>query len=168
LQPQPHGKQTYLPPACHTLLKFEKLSFCRRMQGVKVPQGYSSNIKSLVSMQDLKRMGLKCHDCHVLMQDLLPVAIRRVLPKNIRQVITRLFIFFNSICKKFIDSNSLHVRQLEMYFPPSFFDITIHLVIHLVREISVEPSGVQALKNPNPLKDDERLVVLVLLSCPFR
>jgi len=28
--------------------------------------------------------------------------------------------------------------------------------------ITVEPSGVQALKNPNPLKDVEALVVLVV------
>ena len=28
LQVQPHGKRTYLPPACHTLLKSEKISFC--------------------------------------------------------------------------------------------------------------------------------------------
>jgi len=27
----------------------------------------------------------------------------------------------------------------------------------------VEPSGVQALKNPNPLKDDEALTVLVVV-----
>ena len=32
----------------------------------------------------------------------------------------------------------------------------------------VEPSGVQALKNPNPLKDDEGWLCLLLLSCPFR
>jgi len=25
--------------------------------------------------------------------------------------------------------------QLEMYFPPSFFDIIVHLIVHLVREI---------------------------------
>ena len=25
--------------------------------------------------------------------------------------------------------------QMEMYFPPSFFDIMVHLVVHLVREI---------------------------------
>ena len=25
--------------------------------------------------------------------------------------------------------------QLEMYFPPSFFDIMVHLIVHLVREI---------------------------------
>jgi len=30
------------------------------------------------------------------------------------------------------------------------------------RFVSVEPSGVQALKNPNPLKDVEGLVVLVV------
>jgi len=69
LQPQPHGKRSYLPPACHTLSKFEKISLCNCLQGVKVPQGYSSNIKSLVSMEDLKLMGLKFHDCHVLMQN---------------------------------------------------------------------------------------------------
>jgi len=57
---------------------------------VKVPQGYSSNIKSLGSMEDLKLIGLKSHDCHVLMQDLLLVAIRGILLKNVRQVITRL------------------------------------------------------------------------------
>jgi len=34
-------------------------------------------------MEDLKFMGLKSHDCHVLMQDLLLVAIRGIL----RQVI---------------------------------------------------------------------------------
>jgi len=27
LQPQPHGKQMYLLPTCHTLSKFEKTSF---------------------------------------------------------------------------------------------------------------------------------------------
>jgi len=35
-------------------------------------------------MQDLKLIGLKSHDCHILMQQLLPVAIRRILPKTIR------------------------------------------------------------------------------------
>jgi len=142
LQPQPHGNRTYLPPACHTLSKFEKINFCGCLRGVKVPQGYSLNIKSLVSIEDLKLMGLKSHDCHVLMQDLLPVAIRGILPKNVRQVITRVCLFFNAICRKVIDPMSLDdleneaiiiLCQLEMYFPPSFFDIMFHLIVHLVR-----------------------------------
>ena len=73
----------------------EKISFCLCLKSVKVPQGYSSNIKNLVSMQDLKLVGLKSHDCHVLMQQLLPVAIRGILPKNVRQTITRLCSFFS-------------------------------------------------------------------------
>jgi len=33
---------------------------------------------------------------------------------------------------------------------------------YVLEEVTVEPSGVQALKNPNPLKDVEGLVVLVI------
>jgi len=144
LQLQPHGKRAYLPPTCHTLLKSKTLSFCGCI--VQVPQRYSSNIKSLVSMQDLKLMGLKSHDCHVLMQGLLLVAICGILPKNVRQVITPLCIFFNAICRKVIDPNSLYeleneaiiiLCKLEMYFLPSFFDIMVHLIVHLMREIRI-------------------------------
>ena len=60
------GQRTYLRPACHTLSRNEKTSFCKCLWSVKVPQGYSLNIKSLVSVKDLK--DLKSHDCHVLMQ----------------------------------------------------------------------------------------------------
>ena len=28
LQPEARGKRTYLPPACHTLSRLEKISFC--------------------------------------------------------------------------------------------------------------------------------------------
>jgi len=96
-----------LPAACYTLSKKEKTSFCECIKGVKVPQGYSSNVKSLVSMNDLKLIGLKSHDCHVLMQKLLPVAIRGILQKDVRHTITRLCSFFNSICSKEIDSRKL-------------------------------------------------------------
>jgi len=56
LQPQPHGKGIYLPPTCHLLSNFEKVSFYGYLRGVKVPQGYSLNIKSLVSMEDSKNL----------------------------------------------------------------------------------------------------------------
>jgi len=51
-------------------------------------------------------MSLKSHDCHVLMQDLLLMTICGILPKNVRQVITRLCLFFNAICRKVIDPTS--------------------------------------------------------------
>ena len=74
------GKCTYLPATCYTLSKKEKTSFCECLKGIKVPQGYSSNVKSL--------------DCHVLMQQLLLVAIRGILPKNVRHTITRPMLIF--------------------------------------------------------------------------
>ena len=97
-------------------------------------------------MKDLKLLGLKSHDCHVLMQQLLPVAIRGILPKNVTYTLTRLCFFFNAICSKVIDIEKLDqleneavliLCQLEMYFPPSFFDIMVHLIIHLVREVRI-------------------------------
>ncbi|XP_021866491.2 uncharacterized protein [Spinacia oleracea] len=138
------GKRKYLPPAAYTLSKKEKVELCSSLAGVKVPEGYSSNIYSLVSMENLKLLGLKSHDCHVLMEDFLPVAIRSILPKNVRYAIIRLCFFFKAIHSKVInpkDLDSLEIEiavilcQLEMYFPPAFFDIMIHLPIQLVREI---------------------------------
>ncbi|XP_058775331.1 uncharacterized protein LOC131649595 [Vicia villosa] len=137
------GKRTFLPPAAHTLSRKEKKILCKVLHEVKVPEGYSSNIKSLVSMKDLKLKGLKSHDCHVLMESFLPVAIRSILPENVRWTITKLCFFFKAICSKVIDPEKLPILQkeivvtlceLEMYFPPSFFDIMVHLTVHLIME----------------------------------
>jgi len=122
----------------------KKKFFCHCLKNVKVPQGYSSNIKSLVSANNLKLVGLKSHDCHILMQQLLPVALGGILPDKVRVSITRLCFFLNEIYSKVINPQQLDdlenkasiiICQLDMYFPPSFFDIMIHLVFHLVREI---------------------------------
>ena len=66
------------------------------------------------------------------------------LLEKVQTAITRLCFFFNAICSKVIDPSQLDnlemeaviiICELEMYFPPSFFDIMIHLIVHLVREI---------------------------------
>ncbi|KAM6593623.1 hypothetical protein CsatA_001328 [Cannabis sativa] len=143
LAPVDKGKHTYLPPAAFTLSKEEKQAVCNSFAKMKVPDGYSSNVRNLVCMEELKLMGMKSHDCHTLMQQLLPIAIRSVLPKKVRQTLTKVCIFFNQLCGKELEMkklNSLHddivktLCNLEKYFPPSFFDIMIHLMVHLVRE----------------------------------
>jgi len=58
-------------------------------------QGYTSNLKSLMSMQDLKLVCIKSHDCHVIMKQSLFVAIQHILPSFVRGV--------NTIYKKVID-----------------------------------------------------------------
>ncbi|XP_073139031.1 uncharacterized protein [Henckelia pumila] len=146
LAPRIGDKKTFLPPACYTLSKDEKRSICNSLSGMKVPEGYSSNVKNLVSMKDLKLVGLKSHDYQTLMQQLLPVAIRGVLPKHVRDTITRLCFYFNELYSKVMDVSKLDELQreivmilclLDKYFPPSFFDIMIHLTVHLVREVKL-------------------------------
>ena len=103
-------------------------------------------MKKLVSKNDHKLVGLNSYDCHVLMQQLLPMAICDILPRNIRVTITKLCLFFNYICIKVIDLENLYelkheaeiiLCQLERFFPSLIFDIMVHLVVHLVREIRI-------------------------------
>ncbi|GJS88485.1 hypothetical protein Tco_0771121 [Tanacetum coccineum] len=109
-----------------------------------VPSGYSANIKKLVSMKDLKLIGMKSHDCHVLITQMIPIAILGILPPRVRHTITKLCLFFNMIHLKVIDLKKLDewqrdiiltLCQLEMYFPPSFLDVMVHLVSHIIEEI---------------------------------
>ena len=113
LHPRPYGKRTYCPPASHTLSKDEKRSFCECLHGTKVPSGYSSNFTRLVSMKDLKLVGQKSHDCHVLMQQLLPVAIRGIPEYDLRVVLTRLCVFFNAVCSKVFEIEKLDELENE-------------------------------------------------------
>ncbi|XP_062100153.1 uncharacterized protein LOC133806034 [Humulus lupulus] len=112
LHPQEKGTRTYLPAALHTLSKLEKELFCKRLFSLKVPDGYSSNIRNCVSMEQCKLMGLKSHDCHILMQQLLPVAIKGLMPLGPRDAIIRLCTFFNRICQLVLDRES--IMTLEM------------------------------------------------------
>ena len=89
-------------------------------------------------------VDLKSHDCHLLIQQLLLVVIRGILPKKVRQTITHLCAFFSLICGKVINPIKLNelqediviiLCQLEMFSHPSLFDIIVHLLVHLAREI---------------------------------
>ncbi|XP_049407809.1 uncharacterized protein LOC125871254 [Solanum stenotomum] len=87
--------------------------------------------------------GLKSHDCHILMQQLLPIALRNLLPVNVLKPLIELSNFFRGICSKDLKIGDLEKLQdrvaitlchLERIFPPSFFDIMEHLLIHLAEE----------------------------------
>ena len=87
---------------------------------------------------------MKAHDCYVIMTQLLPVALRGILPPKVSAPIIKLCSFFNTISKKVIDVSTLEQLQwdiaetlvrLEMHFPSTYFDISLHLLIHLVDQI---------------------------------
>ena len=98
LHPEKREKgQHYLRPASYTLSKKERNSMFECFSNIKVPSGYSSNIKRLINMKEKKFVGLKSHDYHVMMTQLLPVALRGILPENVQRTITKLCAFFNAI-----------------------------------------------------------------------
>jgi hypothetical protein len=132
-----------LPPALYSLGPDEKTNLCKFLQGVKLPDGYASNIKRCVDTTRCKISGLKTHDCHVIFQKLLPIVVRNILPEEVVIPLIELSRFFNAICSKELsteelDKLSILIREtlcrLEMIFPPAFFDIMMHLPVHLAEE----------------------------------
>ena len=112
-QERPNGR-TYLLPASFTLTVEEKNAFCKCLHGIRVPTGFSSNIKNLVSMTDLKMSGYNSHDCHTMLTLFLAIAIRAVKHPFLKMVITRMCHFWNGISKKVIDPSELDKLRSEM------------------------------------------------------
>jgi hypothetical protein len=136
-----------LPTSCITLSKHEKKEFCGFLKNVKVPSDYSMNIVRLISFPDLKvAPGVKSHDYHVLLMLMIVVGIQNILLVNVWEAIMNFCFFFNAIGQKVLSEEALESLQkrhyetlcfLEMYFPPAFFDISVHFTTHLIKEIKL-------------------------------
>ncbi len=131
------------PPALYTLSPQERQGFCDFLKSIKFPDGYAANISSCVSTQGGKLSGLKSHDYHILLQHLLPVGMRGYLNKELNTALFQLGNFFEQLCskalkiadlKKLEDQIVLNLCKLEKIFSPAFFDVMVHLAIHLPRE----------------------------------
>ncbi|XP_016711715.2 uncharacterized protein [Gossypium hirsutum] len=143
LHPKMRNGKEYLPQACYTLASKERDIFLSIVKNLKVPDGYASNISRCVNLKEHKLSNLKSHDSHILMQDLLPICLRGVVEKKVLSVITNLSDFFKRLCAKSLDPQELDQLQIqviltlceiEKIFPPSFFTIMFHLIIHLPME----------------------------------
>ncbi|XP_062074910.1 uncharacterized protein LOC133778915 [Humulus lupulus] len=121
----------------------ERQEFCTFIKSVKFPDGYAANISRNVNMKDGKLFGLKSHDCHILLQRLLPIGLRPYLKKKVMDAIAELSLFFKKLCARTLcvkDLDELEkgvvltLCKLESIFPPAFFDVMIHLMVHLPLE----------------------------------
>jgi hypothetical protein len=91
-------------------------------------------------------IAMKSHDHHVMIQQILLACVRNILLPGVHQTIIRLSKCFQKICMKFVnpyDIPSLKgyvaktLSMFEMWFPPGFFNIMIHLLIHLVEDLAI-------------------------------
>ncbi|XP_077232589.1 uncharacterized protein LOC143869927 [Tasmannia lanceolata] len=134
------------PRDSFVMTRKQKKVFCQVLKRVKVPDGYAANISRCVNLESLKISGLKSHDFHVLMQQLLLLAIRTTLPKKVSSVLIDLCNFFRDLCSKvgtgeqferLTSQIAVTLCCLETIFPPGFFDIMVHLPIHLAYEAKI-------------------------------
>lgn len=144
LHPVKVGEKYFLPPAPYTMSPDEKKMFCEVLKGVKFPDGYASNIHNNVRVNEKKLVGLKSHDNHILLQHLLPLAIRRILPERVCAALIRVSNFFKQIYSPVIRISDMQKLEaeiaetlciLETIFLPSFFDIMVHLTVHLPAQV---------------------------------
>jgi hypothetical protein len=108
---------------------------CTFLQGVRIPDGYMSNIKRCVDVNKSKVSGLKSHDYNIILQKLLPLVASHILPEAVARPLVELSRFFNALCsKEFVQTDMEKLSssiaetlcKLEMIFPPTFFDIMMH------------------------------------------
>ena len=142
LEQRPDGSRVK-PHAIFSLTPKDREGFCEFLRSVKYPDGYAENISMLVSTKNGRLSGLKSHDYHVLLQRILPIGMRGYIDKQISTTLFEWRKFFQDICAKSLrleDLEKLEERivlilcKLEKIFPPAFFDVMVHLAVHLSRE----------------------------------
>ncbi|GJR28613.1 hypothetical protein Tco_1104845, partial [Tanacetum coccineum] len=114
-----HGEPT--PPTPPPVIDNTRQPLMSDIKGVKLPDGFGSCFKHKVTDNDTNITGLKSHDCHIMMQRLLPYGLQNYLPDKIAKPIIDLCSLFKQICSATLMEDDIMVH----------FDIMVHLVIHL-------------------------------------
>ena len=145
LQRKSVDKYTILP-TCFHMTSSERDGFLQVLKDVTVPDGYASNISRRVNMKECKISSLKSHDNHILMQQIFPIALHESFPSHVIGPLIKLACFFREICSKTLTildivaveaDIAVTLCELEKIFPPSFFTVMEHLVMHLAAEAKI-------------------------------
>nr|GEW42268.1 hypothetical protein [Tanacetum cinerariifolium] len=140
---QTKNRKCLKPQAAYSFTPENQKKFSQFIKGVKLPDRFRSCFKHKVTDNDTNIMGLKSHDCHIMMQRLLPYGLQQYFPDNIAKLIIELYSLFNQICSAILIEDDMLKAQikvvnilcdLELIYPSALFDIMIHLVIQLPLE----------------------------------
>ncbi|KAM0899068.1 hypothetical protein ACQ4PT_021549 [Festuca glaucescens] len=133
-----------LPDALYYMDSSKKKLFCGLVKNVRFPDNHASSMFNKVRLEKNKFVGLKTHDCHILFEEILPLAVMKTLPEEVAMPLVKLAKCFKVITSKIVSNKEIEMVeeqlpeilcQLEKIFPPTFFDIMEHLVIHLPAEV---------------------------------
>ena len=138
------GDRFFIPPACYSLLDEEKKSFCGWFKIIKFHDAYTSNVWWCVSNNDSNISGMKSYDSHVMMQYLLLMIMHGYLGGDIQTALIELGVFFRELCYQKLKINLLErsekdivliLCKLEKKFSSLFFDVIVHLTVHLPKKV---------------------------------
>ena len=101
--------EVMLRAACFTLSEEELHQLFMCLLGEKFPHGYAGKIRRYLDLAKKRFSGMKSHDCHVLIKQILPVVIRGIMDEHVCETLTGLCNFFDVVSRK-----SIGVKQLEM------------------------------------------------------
>ena len=119
-----------------------------------------------------KLFNMKTHDCHILMHNLLPIALRDAKDTDILDIVSSLSQFFKELCARELSVEKLDelgsnvvmvLCQMEKVFLPSFFTIMVHLIVHLTEEAKL--GGPVIYRWMYPI---ERLAFILMVNLPFK
>ena len=123
--------------------KEQHVQFLTLLSQTLFPIGYvSSNVRMKNENSGLK--GLKTHDYHVMIEDILPIEVISSLEMGPRLEIIWLGLILKRMSMHVLDpSNFDNLREevvevlclLEREFAPTIFNIYMHLLIHLEHEL---------------------------------
>ncbi|GJZ46702.1 zinc finger, PHD-type containing protein [Tanacetum coccineum] len=94
---QTKNRKCLKPQATYSFTPENQKKFCQFIKGVKLPDGFGSCLKHKVTDNDTNITGMKSHDCHIMMQRLLPYGLQQYLPDKIAKPIIELCSLFKQI-----------------------------------------------------------------------
>lgn len=136
---QKRGQHFVKLVALYVFTSNENRQFLELVASIKASTRYVAAFKKHVAR--CKLLAMKSHDHHVMIQQILLMCVWNLLMHCVHQIII--------ILKKCFQKISVHVlnpvdilalktyvakrlSMFEMWFPPSFFNVIIHLLVHLV------------------------------------
>ena len=144
LRPRANRQAFVKPHAPYVFTEPEKRLFIEEVGAICTPTGYGSALGK--HLKRSKFQGLKSHDYHCLIQQIIPIVSRTLLQPLQRIALMRLGKSLNRICARVVEKTQIAALRvyvaetlcfLEVSFPPSFFDVMEHTLVHLVDELEL-------------------------------
>lgn len=144
LQRNQDGRRHFKPDAQYVLSKVDRQVFLSTLKELKFPTGYVGPLNSRIA--DGKLRGLKTHDFHILLHQVLPLCLGNIGNHRVVGSVMRVSRLFRNLCAKVVDVNQKArmleevaetICSLEKELPPFVFVIMMHLPIHLVEKLFI-------------------------------